>query len=187
VEWLAITFNAPIWESSVVSASVIPAEKYSSDDSWERLVNGTTASERTRGAPAGADCLPRHCTTRNATSAAAAKTEIIPASARVRLFRAGATGGRSAPELFSIAKARSLADWKRRAGSFSRQRRMMGVSGVAVVSVRGSSLRIAFRLSTTVSRRNGLSPVNISYMTMPNENRSLRASACCPRTCSGAM
>ena len=51
----------------------------------------------------------------------------------------------------------------------------------------GSSLRIAFIVSTDESPRKGRTPVIISWRTAPNAKMSERGSAAFPRTCSGDM
>src|SRR5687767_1080156 len=67
----------------------------------------------------------------------------------------------------SRAKARSLADWKRRSGVFSRQRRTIrsreGEIAIAVVSRSGGSLvRIAVIVSAAVSPLKARTPLSIS-------------------------
>jgi len=44
---------------------------------------------------------------------------------------------------------------------------------------------MASKIVAEVSPRNGYWPVAISYSTVPNENKSVRASSCLPRACSG--
>ena len=46
---------------------------------------------------------------------------------------------------------------------------------------------MALKISADVSPRNGNVPVDISYSTVPNENKSVRASNSLPRVCSGDM
>jgi hypothetical protein len=47
-----ITFRAPIFDRSVISASVIPSTKYACCASPEKFFSGSTASEVIRGATA---------------------------------------------------------------------------------------------------------------------------------------
>ena len=96
------------------------------------------------------------------------------------------------PEIASSAKARSLADWKRCSGAFSRQRRTMRSSAGATArpdspSSAGSSLRMAVMVSAEVPRWKARSPASISYRMAPNAKMSERWSATWPRTCSGDM
>src|SRR4051794_35403105 len=74
----------------------------------------------------------------------------------------------------SSANARSLADWNRSSGFFSRQRWTTrssagGIAGVAADSGGGSSLRMADSVSAALSRSNARRPEIISYITQPNE------------------
>jgi hypothetical protein len=87
------------------------------------------------------------------------------------------------------ANARSPADWKRSAGAFSRHRSTTRASAGGHASGRApaSSRSVAVIVSAAVSRWNGRFPVSISWTTQPSEKMSERASAACPRTCSGDM
>ncbi len=93
------------------------------------------------------------------------------------------------PARLASANARSPADWKRSAGCFSRQRSTTRASpgGHGSGSAPGSSRRIAVIVSAAVSLWNARLPVSISCTTQPREKMSERASAMCPRTCSGDM
>ena len=78
------------------------------------------------------------------------------------------------------ANARSLVDWNRDAGSFSRHRRTMswsaGGSGCSTELVRtgAGSERIALSVSAGVSRPNARRPCSISKSTQPNAKMSAR-------------
>jgi hypothetical protein len=77
------------------------------------------------------------------------------------------------------AKARSLADWNRSAGDFSRQRWIMrstvgGTEGFTLDAGPGSSSRIAAIVWAAVSRSNVRRPVTISWSTVPRLKMSVR-------------
>ena len=88
--------------------------------------------------------------------------------------------------------ARSLAVCQRASGSLARQRRTSrssagGASGWLRVSGGGSAVRMAaMRLARLAPSKAGR-PVSISKSTAPNAKMSVRASAGCPSSCSGAM
>ena len=133
------------------------------------------------------------------TASAASDTASRPPSAGHSAFRQrGFTIATVLPlardpvtEMWTVrsAKARSLAEWKRRSGSFSRQcvtiwRKLGGtVSGRSG----GSSRRMAVISSTPVLRSKGGHPARHSYSTMPKLKMSLRRSTGWPCTCSGDM
>ena len=82
--------------------------------------------------------------------------------------------------------------WKRRSGSFLRQRRITrsSASGIPATSSRGAlgwSLTTAVSVSDTVFPANARRPVTISYRTAPKLKMSLRASTFPPVACSGDM
>ena len=84
----------------------------------------------------------------------------------------------------------SEACWKRSSRSFSSARLMTsssfgGRSGLSRTGATGARFRMASKITPEVSPRNGIAPVAISYMTIPKEKRSVRASRSLPRTCSG--
>src|ERR1700678_4619525 len=58
-------------------------------------------------------------------------------------------------------------------------------SGFSRTGGTGMRFRIASAITPAVSPRYGRTPVDISYSTAPNENKSVRASTSSPRTCSG--
>lgn len=127
---------------------------------------------------------------------ASSSKAIATGQSHARVFGGGGSG--SSFELLlmllrvSISKARSWADWKRSAGFFSRQCRTMRSSAgetLALISTKsgGSSLRMALRMSADESPLKARRPETISYSTAPKLNRSERASASLPRTCSGDM
>ena len=62
-----------------------------------------------------------------------------------------------------------------------------GVSGCSSAIGRGVSLTIAAMRLVLVFPSNARCPVAISYSTAPREKMSVRASACSPSSCSGAM
>jgi len=120
-----ITRNAPIFERSVVSSSVMPSTKYSCSGSWERFSMGNTAMERIAG--------PRlsNSRARQPPTFAANKTTIRRhaasriANCTLRLFGKTLGDGR-AP--FPVSKSRvsrrrsaviSAACWYRKLRSFS--------------------------------------------------------------------
>src|SRR6476646_995094 len=79
----------------------------------------------------------------------------------------------------SSANARSVADWNRRSGFFSRQRRTIRstpgeIESFVVSSSGGSFVRIAVIVSAAVSALNARSPPSISYNTAPNAKMSVR-------------
>ena len=89
-------------------------------------------------------------------------------------------------------KARSRIDWKRCAGSFSRQCRTMrsiagGMPPPPSDSAAGASFRVAAITPARLRPENGRRPEIISYSRQPNAKMSLRASASRPSSCSGAM
>ena len=151
--------SVPICASREMSASVIPSEKYSCAGSRDRFRSGRTASDESRGgAPPRVDVEMR-CHSRKpiARSAAAA------ASGNRRLGRnreAGKPGAVTVSDEASVsANATSFADWKRRAGSFSRQRRTTrssarGASGRVSVTEGGWSVRIRLIVSAGELPRN---------------------------------
>ena len=116
--------------------------------------------------PRAADFLPA----RNAATEAATRPRAIRDGTTSRreignAANAGATG--PVPESDSRAKARSCAEWKRCAGSFSRQRRTIrsragGAIPCAELSSGGSSFRIAANVAAVVSARNARRPDSIS-------------------------
>ena len=97
----------------------------------------------------------------------------------------------SPPPTASSAKARSRAARKRSSGSFSRQRATTRTSEGGTPSggglASGSSRRIALIVSTREEPAKARRPHSISKRITPREKMSLRASASCPRTCSGDM
>ena len=62
-----------------------------------------------------------------------------------------------------------------------------GTSARAARRSAGASMSVAFNVSTTLSPLNGRAPDSISNIVTPSANKSLRASASRPRTCSGAI
>src|SRR5207249_8477239 len=101
------------------------------------------------------DCSNRHAINPDATlSTATALIHLTWRSdAERRLGFAVTLGAGKGDDNVSIAKARSLADWKRCSGFFSRQRCTMvastgGMFPFAEVSCAGSSFKIAFISST---------------------------------------
>ncbi len=100
--------------------------------------------------------------------------------------------GDEPPDKLARSKARSRIDWKRCAGSFSRQCRMMrstagGISRPGSDSSAGASFRVAAITPARLRPANGDRPEIISYSRQPNAKMSLRASASPPSSCSGAM
>lgn len=84
------------------------------------------------------------------------------------------------------------ADAGRRAGSFSKQRRIArstagSISVMIVDGWVGLISRCNRTSSETVAALNAAFPVNISYRTKPREYRSLRIDSPLPENCSGAM
>ena len=94
---------------------------------------------------------------------------------------------------FSRIASRSLADWGRASGSFSRQRwtassSAPGMPGLSFRGGSGDSVRCARSTAATVSRGKTGRPQSASYASAPNAYRSVRASSLVsPATCSGAM
>ena len=60
-----------------------------------------------------------------------------------------------------------------------------GISGFRRTAGTGARCRISLNAAAEVAPRNGNFPVAISYNTVPNENRSVRASSSFPNACSG--
>ena len=89
----------------------------------------------------------------------------------------------------SSAKARSVADWKRRSGSFSRQRTTICATpgGTEAGSGGGSWFRMAYPLSTSDAPGKARSPESSSWSIAPRLKISVRQSTASPRTCSGDM
>src|SRR5437867_9691831 len=103
---------------------------------------------------------------------AATASATTGASQRNRRLDAGvaavATAAPEAPDVkVSSAKLRSLADWNRCSGFFSRHRRTIlpsteGILGFVSLRSGGSTVRIAFMSSTAESPENGRAPQSIS-------------------------
>src|SRR4051794_26729063 len=92
----------------------------------------------------------------------------------------------------SSSNTRSRADCHRSSGAFVRHCRTTvssrgGVSGCRVPAGTGSCSRIAAVKPAALVASNARLPVNISYTTAPNAQRSVRASVGLPSSCSGAM
>jgi hypothetical protein len=110
-------------------------------------------------------------------------------------FSAAVTDAADRPEsvsrfsLFRSAR-RSEACWYRTSRSFSSALLMIlsnscGNSGFNRTGETGALCRIASKSAAVVCPVNGLAPVAISYITTPDENRSVRASSSSPIACSG--
>ena len=89
-------------------------------------------------------------------------------------------------------RSRSRALCQRSSGSFARHVLTMRSSAAGRAAARcdtrgGSSFRIAPIRLARVLPSNAGAPVSISYSTAPNAKMSVRASASCPSSCSGAM
>jgi hypothetical protein len=63
----------------------------------------------------------------------------------------------------------------------------VGMDGFSRTGAAGARFKIASKITPELSPWNGSVPVAISYKTVPNENRSLRASNSFALTCSGDM
>ena len=91
----------------------------------------------------------------------------------------------------SISMRASAMWWKRRPGSFSRQRRTARRTPAGTVGGKrfqsGARSRMAASVSAVVAAPNAARPVNISYNTQPKAQTSLRLSRLWPRACSGLM
>ena len=138
-----------------------------------------TTSAATSAPPAAAASAIGHA--RRGVSATVATVGAVPAASEL------SPRGVSAPVSASSANARSLADWKRASGCFSRQRSTTATIGWGASSGAGEPQRIAACSSIAVSAANGRRPASISYSTTPSANRSARASTGRPTSCSGAM
>ena len=68
-----------------------------------------------------------------------------------------------------------------------RSARGFGIPGFRSVTGRAGSLISLWRVSAASLPSNGSRPVQISYRTMPRENRSDRSSSAAPLACSGDM
>ena len=91
----------------------------------------------------------------------------------------------------SSSNCASASACRRRFGSLTRHRVNIRRSSIGVdggnASSSGSLSRIFAMVSDAVSPANARRPVSISYTMQPNAQTSLRASAACPRACSGLM
>ena len=148
--------NTTVWPSGAKRAACsVPRRNVS----WRKL---------------GASPVPRSAVPARMRPAATARASAAAATVRMRSTRRRGSRGVSAvppaeasPERAARPNATSRADWKRSPGLFSRQCRTMasspgGSPGWTVAGSGGSSLRIAFMVSTAYSRRNAGRPVNIS-------------------------
>src|SRR2546421_11973549 len=79
-----VTLRAPIWDNSVISASVIPSAKYSWLGSFDRLVSGRTTKEWMAGTLTLEKRRERTPPRSRASSAAAAATT---AAATIAIWR----------------------------------------------------------------------------------------------------
>ena len=94
---------------------------------------------------------------------------------RARVFTA--TAASPLPDSASRAKATSFIDSKRRSRFFSSacsSRRTTAGGAASAAICGGSSLRMAFIVSMLLSRRNGCTPLSISYSTTPKAKTSER-------------
>ena len=135
--------------------------------------------------------LPRKYAASTAATATSASTAALTQRRR--------SGGRArrlttleleVPEIASSANPTSRAEWNLRAGSFSRQRRMIRSSpgdscSLSVCNSGGSSFKMAFMVSMDDSPLKARCPLSISYKIPPKAKMSVRASTSLPRTCSG--
>jgi hypothetical protein len=109
-----------------------------------------------------------------------------------RVTREGAAGkDAGSPNASSSSMRASPMSRNRLCGSFRRQRRSNDTTddGVAAGSAcqSGSRSTVAAMISPSVSPRNAVLPVSISYRTQPNAQMSVRVSTGFPHACSGDM